>query len=73
MERGKLKRLATRLHVAGHLAKVIDRHGKIVPTPAALEQVDERHADEPPDEKYRLAQAQTLLNLAEEHQLEDLN
>lgn len=48
------------------LSRHVDEDGKIIPTDRAIERVETSYRTRPDAEKYRLAQAQTLLDLIEE-------
>ncbi len=46
---------------------------KIIPDRKAIERVEREHPNKPAAEKYRLAQADTLLRLSKAESMEELN
>jgi hypothetical protein len=58
------------LQVTGRIREILAQDGKIQPTARCLEKVARAHANESDEEKYRLAQAETLLELAAKYRIE---
>ena len=56
-------------HWAEVLSAILSRSGKIVPSEAALVAVARRYPKRSPAEKFRLAQAQTVLDCVRENNL----
>ena len=65
-----LARMFKQLHAAGLLSDVLDEKGQTVPSEAAVNHIEAQYGDDPPADKRRLAQAQTLIDLAKKHNLE---
>jgi hypothetical protein len=65
-----LHRITERLEKLGRLQEILDGDGEIRPSPSAFERTENEHPDKSDAEKYRLAQAATLLELAEKYQTE---
>ena len=66
----QLEKLHKQLKESGRLREILNDDDKIQPSIRASKQVEEENPDTEPAEKYRLAQAQTLLDLAEKYQSE---
>ena len=70
MDMRQLERLYTLLDGMGLLAEICGDDGKIKPTRAALNWAELNHESRPAAEKYRLAQAETLIAFAKKLQVE---
>lgn len=64
-----LEKLADKMRQSGHLNEILDDEGLIVPSADALRWVTTNHTDEGDAEKWRLAQAETLIRLAKKCQI----
>lgn len=70
MTREELDKLWGRLERIGRLAEIQGPDRRIVPSDSALRHVDENHGDKSDAEKWQLATAQTMIELAEKYQAE---
>ena len=66
----QFNKLQQQLVAAGHLGEILDSDGKIKPTLSAIQKVSRLYRDSSDADKKRFAQAQTLMDLAEEYQAE---
>ena len=65
-----IARLFEKLRTIGRIEEILDSDGRIQPSRAALDKAERMYADESDMEIYRIAQAQTVLDLAEKYQAE---
>ena len=63
-------KLYEQLRTTGRLREILDDDGRIEPSKAALESIEETHPDAEPAEKRHLAQCRALLGLAEKYESE---
>jgi hypothetical protein len=69
MDARELERLYLALEQEGYLNEVLDAYGQIDATPQAFDRIRVEYPDAAPVEKLRLAQAQTLLDLARKYRI----
>ena len=69
MNMSKLEKLVAQMEKSGRMSKILDDEGKIAPSAAALRWVAQRHAEVSGAAKWRLAQARTLILLANKYRI----
>ena len=73
MDMERLMKLHQQLRASGRLQEILDADGNIRPSEKAISQVyrqtPEQSTEQEMAERYRLAQAQTLMDLAEKYSL----
>lgn len=70
MDIKNLEMLCEKLEKIGRLREIQDDEGKIEPTKKSLKYIEREYPDKTDAEKWRLAQAETLLDLAKKYQSE---
>jgi hypothetical protein len=60
----EMEKLVRKLRRAGKPDKILDAEGKIIPSKLSVARVDVEHPNASDADKFRLAQAQTLIDLA---------
>ena len=69
MDIEQFKKLAAQMQKAGHMQEILGSDGKIEPSKAAIQHVKRESGDADDAEMWRLAQAQTLIELAEKYKV----
>jgi hypothetical protein len=66
----ELERIVERLRESGRLDEILDEDRQIRPSESTLKRIRRENPHAKPAERFQLAQAQTLIDLANEYQIE---